>query len=94
MQTVLEEVGELLWHIDTWFVTFGVCSEFCLMLMRDFFLPKTSYFQSQLVYLASYLYPKTMKALNDFFSCHLFLEGGQRYFVKMFTLTADNIIYQ
>ena len=35
---------------DTWFTTIGVCTEFCLMVMQDFFLPKTSFFQSQFVY--------------------------------------------
>ena len=40
-----------------------VCSEFCLTLMQDFFLPKTSFFQSQFVYLSRYLYyiPKHRK---------------------------------
>ena len=36
--------------IDIWFITVGVCTEFCLMVMQDFFLPKTSFFQSQFVY--------------------------------------------
>ena len=76
MQTVLEEVGEVVYYIDTWFIAFGVRSEFCLMLMQDSFLPKTSFFQSQFVYLASYLCSKTLKTLNDFFFCHLFLKGG------------------
>ena len=80
MQTVFEEVEEgegVVYYIETWFIAFDACSEFCLMLMQDFFLPKTSFFQSQFVYLASYLYPKTLKALNDFFFCHLFLKGGR-----------------
>ena len=53
MQTVLEGVGEVVYYIDTWFIAFGVCLEFGLMLIQDFFLPKTSFFQSQFVYLAS-----------------------------------------
>ena len=49
MQTVLEEVGEVVYYIDTWFIAFGVCSEFFLIVMQDFFLPKTSFFQSQFI---------------------------------------------
>ena len=74
MQTVSEEAGEVVYYIDTRFITFGVCSEFCLMLMQDFFLPETSFIQSQFVYLACYSYPKTLKTLNDFFFCLLFLK--------------------
>ena len=35
---------------STWFVTVGVCTKFCLMVMQDFFLLKTSFFQSQFAY--------------------------------------------
>ena len=35
---------------STWFVTVVVCTKFCLMVMQDFFLLKTSFFQSQFAY--------------------------------------------
>ena len=40
-------------HLVYCFCLVFVCSEYCLM--PDFFLPKTSFFKSQFVYLASYL---------------------------------------
>ena len=48
MQTVLEEVGEVLYYIGSWFIAFRVSSEFYLMIMQDFFVPKTSYFKFNL----------------------------------------------
>ena len=67
MQTVLEEVMEVVYYIDTWFFAFDVWSEYRLMIMQDIFLPKRSYFQSQFVYLASYLgiYSQNVYAHND-----------------------------
>ena len=46
--------------------------------MQDFFLPQTSFYQSQFVYLASYLlYPKTLRILkNEFSFFHLYLKRG------------------
>ena len=35
---------------STWFITAGVCTKFCLMVMQDLFLPKTYFFQNQFVY--------------------------------------------
>ena len=46
MQTVLEENEEVVCYIDTWFIDVGVCTEFCLMVMEDCFLPKTSFSES------------------------------------------------
>ena len=40
-------------HLVSCFCLVFVCSEYCLM--QDLFLPKTSFFKSQSVYLASYL---------------------------------------
>ena len=49
METDLEEVGEIVYYIDIWFIAFGVCSDFCLMLIQDVFHPRTSFFQSEFV---------------------------------------------
>ena len=67
MQTVLEKVMEVVYYKDTWFIAFGVWSECRLMIMQDIFLPKRSYFQSQFLYLASYLglYSQNVYAHND-----------------------------
>ena len=48
MQTVLEEAGEVGYYIDTWFIAVGVCTEFCLMVMQDFFLPEIPFFKVNL----------------------------------------------
>ena len=58
---------EVVYYIDTWFFAFDVWSEYRLMIMQDIFLPKRSYFQSQFVYLASYLglYSQNVCAHND-----------------------------
>ena len=58
MQTVLEEFGEVVNYTDTRFIAVGVCTEFYLMVMQDFFLPKTSFFQNQFVYLYYIFYKK------------------------------------
>ena len=51
MQIVLEKVGEVVYYIDTWSIAVAVCTEFYLMVMQGFFLPKTSIFESQFVYI-------------------------------------------
>ena len=59
MQIVLEEIGEVIYYIDTWFIAAGVCTEFCnlilnfKMVMQDFFPRKTLFFQIQFVYIQS-----------------------------------------
>ena len=35
---------------NTWFITVGVCTKFCLIVMQDFFLLKISFFQTQFAY--------------------------------------------
>ena len=52
MQTVLKEAGEVVYYIDTWFIVFGICM-FRILLIQEFFILKTSFFQGQFVYLVS-----------------------------------------
>ena len=61
--TILEEAGEIVYYLDTWFVAVGVCRKFCLMVMSDFFLPKTASFQIQFVYSGSILATKVMREI-------------------------------
>ena len=106
MQTVLEAVAEVAYNTDTCFIAFGIRSEFCLLLMEDFFLPKTFFFKVNLyISPAIYIPSKTLKTLNDFLFCHLFLKeveggwggggrGAEGHIVKVLMLvaTAYNII--
>lgn len=97
MQTVLKEAGEVVYYIDTWFIVFGICM-FRILLIQEFFILKTSFFQGQFVYLVSqgiYYILKFLKLLNNFLFCHLLLTGGIVVIVKMFTIiaTACSIIY-
>ena len=74
MQTVLKEVGEVVYFIDTWFITLLIIA-FGVIMFRILFNAGL-FFQIQFVYLASYLlYPKILKTLNDFF-CHLLFGQG------------------
>ena len=63
MQTALEEVGEVVYHIDTWFIAVGVCREFYLTVMQDFLFPKISFFKSQFVYSGPFLESKGMRTI-------------------------------
>ena len=63
MQTGLEEVRDVVYYIDTWFIAVGVCKEFCFMVMQNFFPPKIFFFKSQFVYSGPILESKGMRAI-------------------------------
>ena len=63
-----EEVGEVVCYIV--FIAVGVCTDFCVMIMQDFFLPKASFVQSQFVYLGPVLESKGM--------CAIFQKNGKK----------------
>ena len=53
----------VVYYIDTWFIPTGVSTEISLMVMQNFFLLKTSFFQSQFVYSWPILKSKGMDAI-------------------------------
>ena len=84
MQTVLKELGEVIYYIETWLVF--LCSTFCLM--EDFFFPKT--FFSCLVCISSQLCitSKNIEGTELFFILFFYLERrgqGHAY--------SDSILY-